>query len=120
MIPIGAKSKKLNDVWPRSASMAVAKILGGVPIRVMLPPISEEKASGISSRDRGILACREMPTTAGSRTAVAPMLFIKADILPQVIMITATKRGSLLPARRMIRSPSMSATPVMNKPPETI
>ena len=62
----------------------------------------------------------KMPTTAGSNTAVAPMLFIKADMVPQASIMMAMSRGSLLPARRVIRSPSMSATPVLNNPAETM
>ena len=95
-------------------------MLGGVPIRVMLPPNNEEKASGISRREAGIPVWRAIWITAGSSTAAAPMLFMKADMQPQVSMSTAIKRGSLPPASRRMRSPRKSATPVLNSPAETM
>jgi hypothetical protein len=52
--------------------------------------------------------------------AVAPTLFIKAEITPQVTMIVAIRRGSLSPANRRMARPIASATPVLNSPPDTI
>ena len=120
MIPVGAKSKNASVGNPCSLSALAASTLGGVPISVMLPPSRDEKASGIRSLAAGTLACLEIAMTAGMSTAVAPMLFMNADIVPQVSMIVATSRGSLCPATFRIRAPIMSATPVMKSPPETM
>ena len=43
---------------------------------------------------------REMPIKAGMSMAVAPTLFMKAEITPQVTMIVAMRRGSLSPDKR--------------------
>ncbi len=78
----------------------MARILAGVPIRVIAPPNSDEKESGISSLETEILVRREMPIKAGMSIAVAPTLFINAEITPQVTMIVAMRPGSLSPANR--------------------
>ena len=117
---INVKSKNPNVGSPFSATMLVAKILAGVPIKVREPPNREEKDSGISNFETGTLVCRDMLTTAGSNIAVAPTLFMKAEMMPQAIMITAIKRISLFPDNRRIYFPKTSATPVLNNPPETM
>ena len=103
-----------------SIIILAARILAGVPMRVMLPPSSDENESGISSCDTGTRVRRDIPTTAGRSMAVAPTLFINADIMPHVTIITATSRGTLSPASRKIRRPIKSATPVLNNPPDTM
>src|SRR3989304_8318410 len=104
-IPMGVKSKNPKVGRPFSATMFVAKMLAGVPMRVNLPPNKEENESGRRSLETEIFFWREMLTTAGSNMAVAPTLFIKAEMMPQVSMMTAIRRISLSPARRKMKFP---------------
>ena len=117
---MGIKSKKPKVGRPFSAKMLVARILAGVPIRVIVPPNRDENESGIKSFETGILVCFATLTTAGNNIAVAPTLFIKADIRPQVSIMTVIRRISLFPESRKMNFPRISATPVLNNPPETI
>ena len=78
-MPNGANSKKPSVGRPLSAKMPIARILAGVPIKVIAPPSSDEKERGMSSLETGILVRRAMATTAGMSIAVAPTLFIKPD-----------------------------------------
>ncbi len=119
-MPIGVNSKKPSVERPRSAKMPMARMLAGVPIRVILPPSSDEKERGMSNLETAILVRREMPTMAGMSIAVAPTLFMNAEITPQVTMIVAISLGSLSPANRRMPRPITSATPVLNSPPDTI
>ena len=102
----GVKSKNEKDrprLYP--SNIDEARMLGGVPIKVILPPRREAKESGMSSFEGGILAWRATLTTAGRRMATAPMLFIKADMVPTVNMMTTVRRAGLLPAKRKIARP---------------
>ena len=67
-------------------------MLGGVPIKVILPPNRAAKARGIRNFDGGVSIFSEMAMTAGNKMATAPMLFITADINPAVIMRMTIKR----------------------------
>lgn len=53
--------------------------LGGVPIRVVVPPRMEAKASGISSLPGGSARRPAICTATGINSASAPTLFMKAD-----------------------------------------
>ena len=75
-------------------------MLGGVPMSVVNPPRSELKASGMSSFDAGIRVRREMSMTTGNRSAATPTLFMNAERIPAVSMITSVSRVSLVPPRR--------------------
>ena len=118
--PIGESSKKPKAGSPLSTRIPCAKIFAGVPIKVISPPNREEKASGMSSLDAGILVFIEIPITAGINTATAPTLFIKADMMPHTNIIIAISRASCAPDRRKISDPNLSATPVLKSPPDTI
>ena len=74
----------------------------------------------MSSLEIGIFVFLEIPITAGISTATAPTLFMKADIEPHTIIITAISLASLAPDKRSISEPRISATPVLNSPPDTI
>jgi hypothetical protein len=66
----------------------------------------------MKSLEGAILARTASEATAGMSTAVAAMLFMKADRTPATSMRTRTRRVSLLPTMVWIRPPIMSATPV--------
>ncbi len=89
-----------------------ARMLGGVPIRVRLPPIIEAKANGMSSFEAAMRARRAIISTAGSSTAVAPTLFINADMRLTVSIKMIISRVWLDLAMRKMRTPKKSAMPV--------
>ncbi len=76
-------------------------MFGGVPIMVASPPRRELKARGISSLDGATRVRRLMSMTTGSKSAATPTLFMKADRLPAVSMMAATRPISLPPASRI-------------------
>ncbi len=57
-----------------------------------------------------------MSITTGNIRAATPMLFMKADRIPVVSMITIRIRTWPVPARARTRCPIMSATPVALRP----
>ncbi len=96
-IPNGVKSKRENGSSPLSASICAARMFGGVPTSVVVPPRIAPKARGMNNLDGASPARRAMVATAGINTAVAAMLFMKAERTPQVIINTMIRRVSLLP-----------------------
>jgi len=99
--PTGRKSNSWNRKSPCSASDALTRRFGGVPIWVVRPPSKHPNDSGISSREAGTRARRASPITTGSISTATPMLFMNADSPPEASMITATSAASLRPATRM-------------------
>ena len=89
-------------------------------MRVIIPPSSDPNASGMRSFDALMRTLRDMDTTAGMSTAVAPTLFITPDIRPTDVINRPVSRVLLDPAMASRRSPSKLATPVRNSPPLTI
>ncbi len=49
--PSGVKSNRLNGSSPRSRSISAARMLGGVPTIVIVPPKIAPKESGMNRRD---------------------------------------------------------------------
>ena len=103
-MPNGANSKKPSVGRPLSAKMPIARIVAGVPIKVIAPPSSDEKERGMSSFETGILVRRAMATTAGISIAVAPTLFMKAEAT-----VTTSVRIPMCMKRFFVRAPSRVA-----------
>ena len=97
---------------PAAFNATLAKILGGVPINVIVPPSPAAKASGISSREAEILALAQIPITTGIRHAVVPVLESTADITAAIIIIPNIRLFSLLPNMRTTPPPILCARPV--------
>ena len=100
--------------------MPDARMFGGVPIMVILPPIKDAHASGIKSLDGAVFVSRATLTTAGNKIATAPILFMKADIRPTPNMMIKVKRAEFWPASRTIYRAIVSATPLRVMPPLTM
>ena len=115
--PMGVKSKKVNALNPSSRKASLTRMLGGVPIWVVRPPNREPYASGIRSLEGGLPVWRAMSMTTGSIKAATATLFMMADIVPALTMITTIMRVSLLPANLNTKWPMAFATPVRVKPP---
>ena len=109
---MGVKSNSVKGSRPRSLNIWPARMLGGVPTRVVVPPRMAPKASGMKSREGDSPARGARVATAGISTAVAAMLFMKAESTPATSMSTMIRRISLLPTRRWIWAAMPSATPV--------
>ena len=118
--PKGVKSNRPNGSSPRSRSIAAARMFGGVPTCVAVPPRMAPNASGMNIRDGARWARRARLATAGISTAVAAMLFMNIERTPATSM-TATIRGaSRLPTKRWMAPPTRSATPVCINPALTM
>lgn len=87
---------------------------------VIFPPIREAQASGINNLEGGVFVSRATLTTAGSKIATAPILFIKADIKPTPTIINTVIRAVLFPANRTTCRAIESATPLRVNPPLTM
>ncbi len=98
--PMGVKSKSSNGSRPRSDSTWAARMLGGVPTRVVVPPRMAPNARGMNSRPGASPARGPMVATAGISTAVAAMLFMNADSTPATTIRTTINRVSLEPTMR--------------------
>ena len=77
--PTGVKSNTPKLPSPASARSPETMRLGGVPIRVVVPPRMEPKASGISALPGGRFSRAEICRATGISSASAPTLFMKAD-----------------------------------------
>jgi len=115
--PTGVKSNMEKGPYPCSSSAALIRMFGGVPIRVIKPPSSELKASGIRSREGARPVRRAMSMTTGSSNAATPTLFMNAERPAAVSMITMTSRPSLSPESLSTWRPRIPATPVRESPP---
>ena len=93
--------------------------LGGVPIRVSIPPRLLAKASGMSSSLELLCVAAARLTTMGSIRATVPVLLTKAP-MTAVTSITIRKSVSLLfPASFIILLLIIFASPVCRIPPPT-
>ena len=85
---------------------------GGVPIRVIIPPILLANAKGISNRLGFIPALTARLTTIGSINATVPVLLTKAPIAEVTSITNKKSRNSLLPASFNILLLIIFANPV--------
>ena len=96
MRPIGKKAKNEKPGMWASVRTSCMTRLGGVPMRVSIPPILLAKASGI----RRVLAFVFVPaailTMIGNMSATVPVLLINPPIA-DVVAITSKKRSRLFP-----------------------
>ena len=113
-IPIQAYSKKPNcsSGIPAAFKATFARIFGGVPIRVIVPPSPAANAKGINSREAEILALAQIPITTGIRQAVVPVLESTADISAAMIIMPNIRLFSPLPNIRTTPPPIFWASPV--------
>jgi hypothetical protein len=110
--PTGRNSNKANPGRCDLTSKPLAATLVDVPTSVQVPPMIDAKARGMSVLLGLMRLFRQTARTAGKKTAVVVVLFIKADV-PQVSNITIRRtRLRLLPEVLQIRSPKPSITPV--------
>ena len=108
------KSKRPNGSIPFSWSSSAARMFGGVPTSVVVPPRIAPKESGMNRRDGAIPLVRAALATAGNNTAVAAMLFMKAESSPAPTMMTMMSGTSRPPMSAFSRSPTKSASPVFS------
>ena len=94
--PSGVKVNMPNGSPSICSRRRETMMLGLVPISVQMPPSSEAKASGISSRD-GVVPWRRANWNAtGRNTASAPIFFITADSSATAADSTTTCRVVVL------------------------
>ena len=92
---------------------------GGVPMRVIMPPMLLAKAKGISRRAGVVPALSARLTTMGSIKATVPVLLTKAP-MPAVANITSRNNfSSLCPASLSRRELIILARPVWKIAPPT-
>ena len=88
--PTGVKEKNDRGSYPASVRVFCMTRLGGVPIRVIMPPILLAKAKGIKKRPGWECALAARLTTIGNIKATVPVLLTKAPI-PAVTSIMRIK-----------------------------
>ncbi len=113
--PTGEKANMRNDAAPVCARKEATMMLGGVPIRVVMPPRSEAKARGIKNAEGGICFLRATGIATGINSASAPMLFMNADSTV-TMPVSAANCTIVPPFSRNSRSPIRSTTPEFCRP----
>lgn len=84
--PTRAKSNMPNGAAPYWFRKSARITFGGVPIKVTRPPSNEAKVIGMRIRLGETRAERQAERAAGSSSACAPKLFMKADATPHDIL----------------------------------
>lgn len=87
-------------------------ILGGVPTKVIIPPMLAAYANGISCRDAEIFAAAQIPNTTGIKQAVVPVLERTEDNPTPTIIIPNIKLFSPVPEIFTTEVPIFCARPV--------
>ena len=120
MMPTGKKEKKASGLNPASVSTSSITRLGGVPMRVSIPPRLPAKASGMRKRDDCMPEPAARLMMIGIMRATVPVLLTKAPI-KEVTSITSRKVMVSLPRESAISLlPVSLARPVcMMAPPTT-
>ena len=118
-IPTGRKLKNFNGSNPFSVKASCITRLGGVPIRVSIPPMLLAKASGISSRLARIFAFCAKLTTIGIINATVPVLLTKAPITAVTTISSKNNPNSLSPANVISLPEAFFARPVCTMAPPT-
>ena len=97
-MPIQANSKKPKGVIPLFSRVALISILGGVPIKVIVPPTLAATARDISWEEADSLAAAQICTTTGKRQATVAVLDDTADNTTVTNTKANIKRFSPVPA----------------------
>ena len=97
-MPTGRKEKKESDSYPADTNVSCMTRLGGVPIRVIMPPMLLAKANGMSRRLGDISALTARLTTMGSINATVPVLLTNAPMAEVTSMTSRNSLVSLFPA----------------------
>ena len=119
-IPTGRNEKNPSGANPAELKVSLTIRLGGVPIRVIIPPILLAKASGMRRRREEVPAAAAILTTIGSIRATVPVLLTNIPIADVTIITRRKRRSSLLPARVITLLPIIFARPVWKIPPPTM
>ena len=78
--PMGRKVKKPSGAKPCSSRVSLITRLGGVPIRVSMPPRLPAKATGMSRREERMPELAAMLMMMGIMMATVPVLLTKAPM----------------------------------------
>ena len=120
MRPTGRKEKKLRGSYPLVARVSLTIRFGGVPMRVIMPPMLLANASGISRRRDEVPAAAAMLTTIGSMRATVPVLLTNIPMAAVTIITSRKSLMGLFPASTMTLLPIILASPVWKIPPPTM
>ena len=93
--------------------------LGGVPMRVSIPPMLLANANGMSSRLALVFDLAARLTTMGIIRATVPVLLTKAPMAAVTTMSSMNRRSSLSPAIDRIFPLIFFASPVWKIAPPT-
>ena len=111
-MPTGRKEKKESGSSPAEVNVFCITRFGGVPIKVIIPPILLAKANGINSLLGFIPALIARLTTIGSISATVPVLLTNAPMAEVTNITNRNNRISLVPASLRIRELIIFANPV--------
>ena len=117
--PTGVKEKNERLSNPAFSKASCTTRLGGVPIRVAIPPMLLAKARGIRKRLGFMLAFIAILTTMGNIRATVPVLLTKAPMKAVTTIIKMNNFNSLFPANWSILLLIILARPVLKMAPPT-
>ena len=113
--PAGASSNMPIGGSPARTINSLITMLVEVLISVTELVRIEAKARGSSRREGLVLLCAAMPSTTGTKKAVAAVLLMKADSVATEIMMMASRKSGRLPAWPSIHRPTVSTMPVWER-----
>ena len=116
-MPTGAMSKMPNGSIPLARTTPSTSRLVEVPIRVIMPPMTVKKLSGINSFEAGILAFLATWMTIGIITATTGVLFMIADAMQTKVNSSAMVSKGRVSARAATMRDRWSSAPVRSRPP---
>jgi hypothetical protein len=117
--PTGVKVNRWKGSRPMDWRWLLTTMLGGVPMRVSIPPRREATETGMRSLEGEISRAHASPMTTGTMTATVPVELMKADRVATRIMMMTMRRTWLSPASLAGRRPMAWATPVWKRPSPT-
>jgi hypothetical protein len=91
-----SKNEKVFMFWCRSSS--AARIFGGVPIIVNIPPNATPNATGMKRREGAIFDSCDRTATAGITKVAAETLFMNAERTADTTITSAIEIRSFEPA----------------------
>ena len=117
--PTGVNEKNESGSYPAAERVSLTIRFGGVPIRVIMPPMLLANARGMRSLPEVMPALFARLTTIGSIRATVPVLLTKAPIAEVTSITSRNSLISLFPASLRIRELIILASPVWKIAPPT-
>jgi hypothetical protein len=114
--PTGVTAKSPKEACPPWRRMSFSIMRGPEATMVRVPPRMAANPTGMSSRDSGSPVRLAMRSSAGRKSAAAPMFCMKAEMAPTAAETRLTRRRSLEPATRRMGRVTFAIMPERSTP----